>query len=200
MAERRFMADEPAAVPHGDPLLHPVPPPPRAVHQTGWKALLKPSLIVAAAVIVVLDQATKVLIGSAIPLYESVTIIPGLLDFTHVRNTGAAFGLLNTTDMPMKSAVMIGMALVAIAAIGAYGATLRADENIARAGLALVLGGAIGNLIDRARLGYVLDFVDVYSGDWHFWAFNVADSAITVGAILVIFDLLGLRRHASHSV
>jgi len=167
---------------------------------TGWRSLLKPSLLIAAAVIVVLDQATKAMIGASIPLYESVTIIPGFLDFTHVRNTGAAFGLLNTTDLPMKSIFMVAMALVAIAAIGAYGATLRADENIARAGLALVLGGAIGNLIDRARLGYVLDFVDAYVGDWHFWAFNVADAAITVGAILVIFDLLGLRRNASHPV
>lgn len=173
---------------------------PQTAHESGWKALLKPSLLIAAAVIVVLDQATKVMVGAAIPLYESVTIIPGFLDFTHVRNTGAAFGLLNTTDLPIKSIVMVAMALVAIAAIGAYGATLRADENIARAGLALVLGGAIGNLIDRARLGYVLDFVDAYAGDWHFWAFNVADAAITVGAILVIFDLIGLRRNASHPV
>jgi signal peptidase II len=162
--------------------------------------LLKPSLVIAAAIIVVLDQATKALVSASLPLYESATIIPGFLDFTHVRNTGAAFGLLNTTDLPMKGLVMIAMAIVAIVAIGAYGATLQADENIARAGLALVLGGAIGNLIDRARLGYVLDFVDVYWGNWHFWAFNVADAAITVGAILVIFDLVGLRRNASHSV
>ena len=126
--------------------------------------------------------------------------MPGFLDLTHVRNTGAAFGLLNAAELPMKGLLMVSMALVAIAAIGAYGATLRADENVARAGLSLVLGGAIGNLIDRARQGYVLDFVDVYSGHWHFWAFNVADAAITVGALLVIFDLLGLRRHASHSV
>jgi len=166
----------------------------------GWKALLKPSLVIAAAAIVFLDQATKALVAASIPMYESVTIIPGFLDFTHVRNTGAAFGLLNTTDVPMKAFVMVLMAIIAIVAIGAYGATLRADENLARAGLALVLGGAIGNLIDRARLGYVLDFVDVYSGTWHFWAFNVADAAITVGAILVIFDLLGLRRNASNSV
>jgi signal peptidase II len=197
------MADEPMTVPQGDPLLH--PPPSRAtataaVPTSGLRALLKPSLVIAAAVIVVLDQATKALIASAIPLYESVTIIPGLLDFTHVRNTGAAYGLLNTADFPMKGFLMITLALVAITAIAAYGATLRADEKVARAGLALVLGGALGNLIDRARLGYVLDFVDVYSGHWHFWAFNVADAAITVGAILVIFDLLGLRRHASHSV
>jgi signal peptidase II len=194
------MADEPLTAPHGDPLLHPPPPAADEPHESGWKALLKPSLIIAAAVIVVLDQATKAMVGATLPLYESVTIIPGFLDFTHVRNTGAAFGLLNTTDLPMKSLVMVAMALVAIVAIGAYGATLRADENIARAGLALVLGGAVGNLIDRARQGYVLDFVDVYAGTWHFWAFNVADAAITVGALLVIFDLLGLRRNASHPV
>lgn len=198
------MADEPLSVPHGDPLLHPpaaaAATPAVHVHHTGWKALLKPSLLIAAAVIVLFDQATKALVGASVPMYESVTIVPGFLDFTHVRNTGAAFGLLNTTDLPMKGVVMILLAIVAIAAIGAYGATLRADENVARAGLALVLGGALGNLIDRARLGYVLDFVDVYSGNWHFWAFNVADAAITVGAVLVIFDLLGLRRHASHTV
>jgi len=194
------VADEPQAVPHGDALLHPPAPAPSGTHESGWKALLKPSLVIAVLVIVVLDQATKAMIGASIPMYESVTIIPGLLDFTHVRNTGAAFGLLNTTDLPMKSFVMILMAIVAIVAIGAYGATLRADENVARAGLSLVLGGALGNLIDRARLGYVLDFVDVYSGHWHFWAFNVADAAISVGAVLVIFDLLGLRRHASNPV
>lgn len=194
------MAEEPLTTPQGDGLLHPPHEVPARAHEAGWKALLKPSLIIAAAFIVVLDQATKALVAASLPMYESVTIIPGFLDFTHVRNTGAAFGLLNTTDLPMKGFVMVAMAMVAIAAIGAYGATLRADENIARAGLALVLGGAIGNLIDRARLGYVLDFVDVYSGAWHFWAFNVADAAITVGAILVIFDLLGLRRNASNPV
>jgi signal peptidase II len=197
------MAEEPLTTPQGDALLHPPPgaaAAAQAPHAIGWRALLRPSLLITAVVIIVVDQATKTMIGASIPLYESVTIIPGFLDFTHVRNTGAAFGLLNTTDLPMKGLVMVTMALVAIVAIGAYGATLRADERIARAGLALVLGGALGNLIDRARLGYVLDFVDVYSGNWHFWAFNVADAAISAGAVLVIFDLLGLRRHASHSV
>ena len=193
------MSDTPNAVPgttpHGDALLHPP-----ADQGIGWRALRRPKLLITAALIVLFDQATKAMVGASLPLYESVTIIPGFVDFTHVRNTGAAFGLLNSADLPMKWALMVGLAVVAIVAIGAYGATLRADEKISRAGLALVLGGAIGNLIDRARLGYVLDFVDVYSGNWHFWAFNVADAAITVGAILVIFDLLGLRRHAPHTV
>lgn len=192
------MADEPKAVPHGDALLD--APAPASHEGAGLRALLRPSLIVTAVVIVVFDQVTKALIAASLPLYETITVIPGFVDFTHVRNTGAAFGLLNTADLPMKWAIMVAMALVAIVAIAAYGATLRADERVARAGLAIVLGGAIGNLIDRARQGYVLDFVDVYSGNWHFWAFNVADAAITIGAILVIFDLLGLKRNASNPV
>ena len=89
----------------------------------------------------------------------------------------------------------------ALLAIAAYGAQLGFHDRLARFGLALILGGAFGNLIDRAVAGYVVDFVDVYWGDVHFWAFNVADSAITVGAILVILDTLGLgRRHASDPV
>jgi lipoprotein signal peptidase len=100
--------------------------------------------------IVVLDQATKAMVKFRLPLHESVTVIPGFFDFTHVRNT--------------------------------------------RYGLALILGGAIGNLIDRATMGYVVDFVDVYWRGVHFWAFNVADSAITVGVALMLLDVLGVGR------
>jgi signal peptidase II len=146
--------------------------------------------------IVIADQVSKALVRRTVPLYDSITIIPGLLDLTHVRNTGAAFGLFNAADFPLKPAVMLGMAILALAAIAVYAAQLRPDERLARAGLAFVLGGAVGNLIDRAATGYVLDFVDVYYGNAHFWAFNVADSAITVGAALVILDvLLAGRRH-----
>ena len=146
--------------------------------------------------IVIADQVTKALVRRTLPLYESKTIVPGFLDLTHVRNTGAAFGLFNAADFPLKPAVMLGMAILALAAIAVYAAQLRPDERLARTGLALVLGGAVGNLIDRAATGYVLDFVDVYYGDAHFWAFNVADAAITVGAVLVILDvLLAGRRH-----
>jgi signal peptidase II len=146
--------------------------------------------------IVVADQVTKTLVRNGLSLYESKTIIPGFLDLTHVRNTGAAFGLFNAADFPLKPAVMLGMAILALAAIAVYAAQLRPDERLARGGLALVLGGAVGNLIDRAATGYVLDFVDVYYGGAHFWAFNVADAAITVGAALVILDvLLAGRRH-----
>ena len=153
------------------------------------------------AVVVGLDQLTKFVVRRTLPLGDSRSIIPDLLDLTHVHNTGAAFGLLNAADFPYKPAVMIGIAAVALVAIAAYATQLGFHERMARFGLALILGGAFGNLIDRAIAGYVVDFVDVYWGATHFWAFNVADSAITIGAILVLLDMIGIgRRHASHTV
>jgi signal peptidase II len=86
-------------------------------------------------------------------------------------------------------------------AISLYARQLGSDEKLSRYGLALILGGAFGNLIDRAIAGYVVDFVDVYWGEAHFWAFNVADAAISIGAILVLLEMLGIgRRHASRPV
>ncbi len=153
------------------------------------------------AVVVALDQVSKAIIRIVLPLGESRRIIPEFLDLTHVHNTGAAFGLLNAADFPYKPVVMIAIAAIALVAIAAYATQLGFHERMARFGLALILGGAFGNLIDRAIAGYVVDFVDVYWGSTHFWAFNVADSAITIGAILVLLDMIGIgRRHASNPV
>lgn len=151
--------------------------------------------------IILLDQITKFAVRSTIPLYAKRSIIPNLLDFTHVQNTGAAFGVLNAADFPFKSIVMILVAALALVAISLYARQLGHEERLSRYGLAFILGGALGNLIDRAISGYVVDFVDVYWGSAHFWAFNVADAAITAGAILVLLEMIGIgRRHASHSV
>ena len=151
------------------------------------------------AVVVAVDQLTKAIVRQVLPLGESRSIVPEFLDLTHVHNTGAAFGLLNAVEFPYKPIVMIAIAAVALVAIAAYATQLGFHERMARFGLALILGGAFGNLIDRAVAGYVVDFVDVYWGSTHFWAFNVADSAITIGAILVLLDMIGIgRRHASH--
>ena len=148
-------------------------------------------------VIVVLDQLTKAVVRSTLPLHASVTVIPGLMDFTHVRNSGAAFGILNTADFQFKT-VLIGLiAAAALVGVGMYAASLAHHEIMARAGLALIIGGAAGNLIDRVVIGSVVDFVDVYWRTHHFWAFNVADSAITVGAGVMILDMLGIRTHVS---
>ena len=147
-----------------------------------------------AGLIVALDQAAKAVVRSELPLHESVSLIPGLLDITHVQNSGAAFGILNATDFPFKGAIMLAVAIAAFIAIAYYATQLPARDRLARIGLTLVLGGAVGNLIDRAATGYVVDFVDVYWGGWHFLAFNVADAAITAGAALVLLDLVGARR------
>ncbi len=149
--------------------------------------------------IVLLDQWTKSLVEEHVRLYDSVPVIEGFLDLIHVRNTGVAFGFLNTLDIPYKAGLTTAIALAALVAIGFFATQLSPQEKLARLGLTFVVGGAIGNLIDRATAGYVVDFVDVYWGGWHFWAFNVADAAITVGASCLIFELLFLKRHVSEA-
>ena len=150
--------------------------------------------------IVVLDQIAKALIRLWLPVHASHTVVPGLLDFTHVQNTGAAFGLLNAVDFPFKSTLIALVAAAALAGIAIYAARLSPNQWVARVGMALVIGGATGNLIDRLTIGPVVDFVDFYWGAWHFWAFNVADSAITVGVALMLIDMLELGSHASKTV
>jgi signal peptidase II len=188
---------EPAALPE-PPESGPAPdlaPAPAA------RAYARPTELATIASIVAVDQITKEIVRRTLDLYDHVPVIPGFLDITHVQNTGAAFGLLNAADFPFKAALMIGIAAIALVAIAAYATQLGFHERLARFGLALILGGAFGNLIDRAVAGYVVDFVDVYWGTAHFWAFNVADAAITIGAVLVLLDMIGLgRQHASNSV
>ena len=143
-------------------------------------------------VIVAVDQATKAMVKQALPLHDSVTIIPGFMDFTHVLNSGAAFGILNGVDFPFKTVVIAVIAMAALVGVGLYAASISHHQLIARVGLALILGGAAGNLIDRVLFGSVVDFVDVYWRNHHFWAFNVADSAISVGVAIMILDMLGV--------
>jgi len=140
--------------------------------------------------IVALDQLTKAMVRAMLPLHDSATIIPGLLNFTHVRNTGAAFGILNAADFPFKTVVIAVIATAALVGVGMYAASLAHHQLVARIGLALILGGAAGNLLDRVIAGSVVDFVDVYWREWHFWAFNLADSAISVGVAVMIVDML----------
>ncbi len=150
--------------------------------------------------IVVFDQITKAIVRARVPLHDDVEVIRGVLGVTYVRNSGAAFGLLNTIDFPFKSAVIAIVAAAALVAIAAYAARVAPAQRLARIGLAFIVGGAVGNLIDRIALGYVVDFVDVYWRAYHFWAFNVADSAITIGVAVMVLDMLGLGSHASKTV
>ena len=150
--------------------------------------------------LIAIDQITKAVVRTVVPLFETRPLVSGLIDLVHVRNEGVAFGLLNNLDLRYKWALTTALAMAALMGIAYYANHVRREEWLARLGLSMILGGAIGNLIDRALHGYVLDFVDVYWGTWHFWAFNVADASISVGAILVFADLLLVKPHASDSV
>lgn len=156
--------------------------------------------LIVSATVVILDQITKAMIRPALALHESREVIPGVLDLTRVHNTGAAFGMLNAVEFPFKTLVLSCVAAIALGGVAWYALTVPLPDRLARIGIAGVLGGAIGNLIDRASSGYVLDFVDAYWGTWHFWAFNVADAAITIGVIFMILDILGLGKRAPNPV
>ena len=146
------------------------------------------------ALVVVLDQVVKALVRPKLELYESISIIPEFFSLTRVHNTGAAFGLMNTLDFPFKAAVLALLQTAALVGLTVYVAMLAPEQRLTRLGLSFVIGGAIGNLIDRITYGYVLDFFDFYRGGWHFWAFNVADAAINIGVALMILDMLGVGR------
>lgn len=137
---------------------------------------------------VLLDQLTKAAVTAALPLYGSVRVVPGLFDLVHVRNRGAAFGFLNRPDIDWQFWLFLLATLLACAIILSMARTARYSRALF-VGFGLILGGAVGNLIDRVRLRAVIDFLDVYVGAWHWPAFNVADVAICVGALLAALAL-----------
>ena len=151
-------------------------------------------LIVMAGV-VGLDQATKAVLVRSLELHDSVPLVDGLLSLTHVHNRGAAFGLLSDWDMPCQPLLLSVLSIAALLAIVFYFVRLPAAARLPRLALALVLGGAVGNLIDRVHLGYVVDFIHVYWRQYQWPDFNMADSAITVGVTLLVFDILRSSGH-----
>ncbi len=143
-----------------------------------------------AGLVVVTDQIVKILVDGRLSELESMPVVPGFFSLTRIHNTGTAFGLFNALDFPFKTAVLTLVGLTALGLLAWFAATLPVAQRLSRAGLALVLGGAIGNLIDRVRFGYVLDFFDFEFWGWHFWAFNIADAAITVGVGLMLLEMI----------
>jgi signal peptidase II len=154
----------------------------------GWSAQRPYAALV--AVLVALDQITKRLVDTSMELHESRPILEGCLSLTYVRNRGAAFGLLSGADLPHQALLLTLLSVAALLAIGLYTLRLSAEERLARSALTLILAGALGNLICRVRFGYVIDFVDVYWGLHHWPAFNLADSAISIGVCLLVLDML----------
>ena len=145
------------------------------------------SATVAAAVL--LDLITKAYIDSSMSLHESVVVIRGFLNITYVRNPGAAFSFLASASPGFRSVFFLTVTILAIVLVLYYIAKSKTDEPLMIFALSLILSGALGNFIDRVRLGEVIDFIDVHLGAYHWPAFNVADSAITVGAFIMLFAL-----------
>ena len=138
------------------------------------------------AFVIVVDQITKRVIDSAMQLHQTIELIP-YFQLTYMRNQGAAFSFLSGAG-GWQRWFFIGLAIVASVFIFVWLRKLDPSRRREAVAWALVLGGALGNLIDRILYGYVIDFLDVYVGDWHWPAFNVADSAITVGVALLLLD------------
>ncbi len=138
----------------------------------------------------VLDQWTKIAVDSSMRLYESIAIIPGF-NLTYVHNTGAAFSFLSEAG-GWQRWFFAAMALIISVILTVWLYRLKSHETLLAVALSLVLGGAIGNLIDRLAYGYVIDFLDVYYQSWHWPAFNIADMAISVGVFLMLLENFGI--------
>ena len=139
-----------------------------------------------AGLVVVLDQLTKWLVLANMPLHRSIAVIPGFFNLTHIHNPGGAFGFMATGSPGLRNLLFLGVATVAMGLIVYFYRSTPRNYPFLAAALALIFGGAVGNIIDRLRFGVVVDFLDFYVGAYHWPAFNVADSAITVGITIFI--------------
>jgi len=145
--------------------------------------------VLSALLLTAADQASKVWAVRNLPLHEPRDLVSGFLGMIHVRNTGVAFSLLSSLDPRWVHPLLILATVLAMAAVVAYIWVLP-GKGAAPVGLGLILGGAIGNLIDRARLGYVVDFIDLHWHAYHWPTFNVADIGISLGVALLVADML----------
>lgn len=145
--------------------------------------------------VLVLDQATKAMVVSRMTLFSTSPVIPGVFHITLVTNRGALFGLFHDLAEPYRVALFTAVPVLAILLMLVFQYRTTIHDMATQSGLALILGGALGNLVDRLRLGYVIDFLDVFVGEHHWPAFNVADSCICIGVALLLIDLLSRSWH-----
>lgn len=146
-------------------------------------------LFIFAGALVLLDQLTKYLLVQAIPLNTGIPVIPGFFNLVHVLNPGGAFSIFAASG-PWRKYMFIALALIVVIAIAyAYGKVTK-NDTWTRVAYICITGGAVGNLIDRIRLGEVIDFLDFYVGSWHWPVFNVADTAISTGAVMLLVSLI----------
>jgi len=158
-------------------------------------AFLRAAYAALSVSVLVLDQATKLLVTSTMALYASTPVVPGLFHITVITNRGALFGIFHNLPDPYRSVLFTAVPVAAVALMLTFQLRTTPGEVATQTGLALILGGAVGNLADRIRLGYVVDFLDVFVGTHHWPAFNVADASICIGVGALLADILwrGLR-------
>jgi len=156
------------------------------------------SLMLAAAVFL-LDQGAKWLVAGSMRVGEARSVVPGFFNLTHLHNRGAAFGLFADSDSPAVRALLIAFSLAALALVF-YLLWLGVSSRWTGWGLGLILGGALGNLLDRVRAGRVVDFLDFHLAGYHWPAFNLADSAVVIGALLLMVEVLRPHRHETGEV
>ena len=147
-------------------------------------------LIIVSGVLILLDQVTKAMVGLYLQPYHSISVIPGFFNLTLIHNPGGAFGFLADADPIIRKIVFLFVSFLAVALIFWYYLKTPESYPLLATAFAMIFGGAIGNLIDRIRTGKVVDFLDFYLGNLHWPAFNIADSAITIGIGIFILHLL----------
>ena len=153
-------------------------------------AVYRTAYFLASLAVLLLDQWTKGIVVRSFQLHESRPVIPGFFDLTYVQNSGAAFGLFASVDSSLKAIVLNSVAVIVFLIVSAYALRSSLKSVRLQVGLALILGGAVGNLLDRVRFTYVVDFIDFSISGHHWPAFNVADSAICAGVALLFLDML----------
>ena len=147
-------------------------------------------ILFASAIMVLADQISKTVIRSTMTLYESITVIPGFFHLTYITNDGMAFGINFPFGIYIFSAISIILTII----LFYYLWTIRYESILIRSGVAMILAGAIGNLIDRLFLGEVVDFLDFMIGDLHWYVFNFADSYVTIGMGIILYDSIILEK------
>lgn len=145
-----------------------------------------PHVALTAGGLILADQLTKLAVWRYLAPVRQIEVIPDFFDLTFVLNTGVAFGFMAGASGFLRTALLAGTALLALGVIIAFIVKTRAEERLFLTGLSLITGGAVGNLIDRIRLGAVIDFLDFFIGSYHWPAFNLADSGITAGVGLIL--------------
>ncbi len=153
-------------------------------------------ILVVSAILVLADQVTKTMVRKTMALYESIPVIPDFFHLTYVTNDGMAFGI----NFPFGIYVFSAISIIFTAFLFWYLWTIKDEGMVIRTGIALILAGAIGNLIDRVFLGSVVDFLDFMIGDFHWYVFNLADSYVTVGMGFVLYDTLVLEKQREKQI